>query len=131
MGKIATFMAVMGGATLLFYFMGLLQQTPNTVLLNFLLDPVALQDSEWYVKAITVLEIAAASAILVGAIITTRADLAISAPFAIFMFNLFFDFLAVYSVVAAINVVFAILLIAPLMLIYVLSIVEWFRGVST
>ena len=131
MAKLTKFLMLMSGLVLLFYFPGLLDKTPNATLLNLLLDPVGFQDTNIFVKALTVLELVAAAGIIVGTIVAQRTELIVVATFTIFLFNLLFDFIAIIAIVAAVNPVIAILLFAPLLFVYFTTVIEWFRGLTT
>ena len=131
MAKLTKFIMIMSGLVLLFYFTGLLEKTPNATLLNILLSPSAFQDSDLYLKVITLLEIVATVGIVVGTVVAQRTELIVVSVFTIFLFNLFLDFIAIFSIVAAVNPVIAILLFAPLMFVYFTTIIEWFRGLTT
>lgn len=131
MAKLTKFLMMMSGLILLFYFTGQLVNTPNATLLNLALDSSAFQDSILYTKVLAVLQLVAAAGIVVGTIVGQRVELVVVATFTIFLFNLFFDFIAIFAIVAAVNPVIAILLFAPVLLIYFTTIVEWFRGLTT
>ena len=128
MSKFYTYTIVGSGLMLLFYFMGLIEQTANSTLLNMLLAPSGLQNSSIADQGIVLLQgVAAVGAIVVG-ILTKNIEFAIKAPFAIYIFNLYWDILSVANVVAESNLVIAILIFAPVLTAYVLVTVEWFFG---
>lgn len=129
--KLTRYLILMSGLVLLFYFTGLIPQTPNATLLNLLLDPDAFQNSEWYTKTLIALELVAAATIIVGTVVAQRTELIVVATMTIFFFNLFFDFIGVFSVVASVNPVIAILLIGPIMFVYFTTVIEWWRGITT
>ncbi|MBI2075236.1 MAG: hypothetical protein HYT82_01040 [Candidatus Harrisonbacteria bacterium] len=131
MGKLTKYLIVMSGLMLIFYFMGLVEKTPNSILLNFVLDPISFQASTLYIKVIAALELVAGATIVVGSIFGQRTELIITATFSIYMFNLFWDFMAVFSAVANANFVIALLLFSPLMVVYIVTVIEWFREMTT
>ncbi len=130
MGKLTKYIIIMSGLVLLFYFSGLLDQTAHSTLLNLLLDPVGLQNTSWVVKAIAAIEGIAVVGVIVGVAIAGRLELAVLAGFVAFAFNLFWDFVEVFSVIASANLVIAILFFSPILLLYVVTILEWWRGVN-
>lgn len=131
MGKLTKYLMIMSGTMILFYFMGLIDKTPNTIMLNFILDPASFQDSDLYLKIIAALELVAAASIIVGSLFAQRTELIITSTFTIFMFNLLWDFMSVFAVMANANIVIALLLFSPIMVVYITTIMEWFRGIST
>ena len=128
MGKLTTYLIIMSGLMLLFYFTGLLQDTGNSTLLTLLLNPEDLQDSGFKIQVFLVLEGIAAVAVIAIGVITGNLELAVMAPFAIYLFNLGWDFLKVFTVVAEANPVFGTLIFAPVLLLYGVAIVEFWRG---
>jgi len=129
MGKLTTtFLIIMSGLTLLFYFGGMLDNTPNALLLNLLLSPEDIQQSSAFAQVIILLELIAAAGIFVGSIFTNRVELVVTAGFVIFLANLLFDFVAVYQVVAQASQVLAILVFSPIFLAYTVTLVEFWRG---
>ena len=131
MGKFANYLILMSGLSLLFYFAGLIELTPNSTLLNLLLDPASFQNSDISLKAILVFEIIVGSAIIVGFAAAGNIELGIMSVIIIPLINLLWDFIAVFSIVSASNPVIAVLLLSPGIFLFVVSSIEWFRGVST
>ncbi|KKN05004.1 hypothetical protein LCGC14_1091720 [marine sediment metagenome] len=131
MGKFANYLVLMSGLTILFYFAGLIDQTANSTLLNLLLDPSSFQDTTLALKAIIAIEAILASAIVVGFAIAGNIELGVMSSFSIFLFNLLWDFTAVFSAVSAANPVIAIIFFAPGIFLFIVTILEWWRGVTT
>ncbi len=131
MGKFGTYIIIMSGLILLFYVTGLLPETANSVLLNFLLDPSAFQDSNLSIKAIVVMQGILASAIVVGFAAVGNIELGVMVAFSIELFNVLWDFMAIITVVLAINPVLGLLVFSPLMFLFVVTMLEWWRGVTT
>ena len=131
MGKFGTYVVVMSGLMLLFYFTGITEQTGTTTLLNLLLNPEGFQDTPLAIKAIAVLTGILASAIVVGFAIAGNVELGVMVAFTTFLFNSLWDFINVYAKVASVNPVFAILIFSPLLFLFVVTTIEWWRGVTT
>ena len=131
MGKFGNYLVVMSGLTLLFYFAGLLQLTPNSTLLSLLLDPSSFQNTSLALKAVIAMEAILASAIVVGFALAGNIELGVMSGFAVFLFNLLWDFIAVFSVVASVNPVIATILFSPAIFLFTVTILEWWRGVTT
>lgn len=138
MGKLTTYTIFMTGIMLLFYFTGLLQEcgddglcqsnTPNSAMLNLLMNVDDLRDLTFSEKAILVLEGVSAALIIATGVFIGNIELAAIGPFAIYYFNLGWDFLAVFNVVREANPVIATLIFAPFFYLYVIVIVDWWRG---
>lgn len=130
MGKLTTYMLVMSGIILLMYFFGLLENTATSGLLNLLLNPSEFANSNLYVQIILIVEVA----VVVGATvfsITQRTDFPLIALLVVPLLNFGWDFMAVYAIMASINPIIATVIFSPLFIVYVLTVVEWWRGVDT
>ncbi len=130
MGKFGTYVLVMSGLILLFYFTGITEQTGTTTLLNLLLNPEGFQETPLAIKAVAVLTGILASAIVVGFAIAGNVELGVMVAFTTFLFNSLWDFLEVYSKVAAVNPPLAILVFSPLLFLFVVTTIEWWRGIT-
>ena len=131
MGKFGTYVVIMSGLMLLFYFTGITEQTGTTTLLNLLLNPEGFQETPISIKAIAALTGILASAIVVGFAIAGNVELGVMVAFTTFLFNSLWDFLNVFNKVASVNPVIAVLIFSPLLFLFVVTTVEWWRGVST
>lgn len=135
MAKTLTIIGMMGGVVLLFYFSGLLTDTASSIFLDLLLNP------ERFQTASTVTKIISAIGILIG--ISTLVfrnnngvaiDQYLMIPFIELFLSFGWDFLKVYQQIASVGEVgkvVAILFFGPLMIMYIISLVEWWRGVET
>ena len=130
MGKTTTYILIMSGLMLLFYFSGLLDGTISSRLLNIILTPESFGNTSGtlYLEVMGVLlGIAAGTGIVIG-ILTKNVELAIVSPLAVWLLSLFFDFIRVFLKVFAENPVIAVLLFSPIMLLWFITIVDWWRG---
>ena len=130
MGKLTTYVLVMSGLMLLFYFSGLLEGTVSSTLLTIILNPQSFGSTEGtlylYITA-ALLGVTAVGSIIVG-ILTKNIELAVISPLAIWLLSLFFDFIRVFQEVFAENPVIAVLLFSPIMFLWFITIVDWWRG---
>ena len=131
MGKFGTYILVMSGLMLLFYFAGITEQTGTTTLLNLLLNPEGFQNTPIAIKAIAIFTGILASAIVVGFAIAGNVELGVMVAFTTFLFNSLWDFLDVFNKVASVNPVIAILIFSPVLLLFVVTTIEWWRGITT
>ncbi len=125
MGKFGTYILIMSGLVLLFYFTGIITDTANTTFLNLLLNPESFRDSDLNLQVILVLEGVATAGILAIAVLTRNIELAVRGIFSIFLLNLLWDFIMVFNVIKSVNMPLAILIFGPLLLLYYVTIVEW------
>jgi len=128
MGKLATYLVLMSGLTLLFYFFGLVQNTGTSTLLTLVLSPENLENTSFSTLIISALSLAGILASVVLGFSNQNVELAATGTLAIFLFNLGWDFLSVFNRVRAQNEPLALLIFAPLLLLYCVTIVEWWRG---
>ena len=125
MGKLTTYILIMSGLVLLFYFAGIITDTANTTFLNLLLGPESFRDSDLNIQTILVLEGVAAAGILAIAVLTRNLELAVRGVMAIFLLNLLWDFIMVFNAVKSENLPMALLIFGPLLLLFYVTIVEW------
>lgn len=125
MGKFTTYILIMSGLVLLFYFTGIVTDTTNATFLNLLLSPESFKDSDLNLKVILALEGIVATGILAAGLITRQLELAVKGVIVIYLFNLLWDFIKVFNAIKETNVVFAVLIFAPLLLLYYVTAVEW------
>ena len=138
MGRLTTYTLVMTGLMLLFYFTGLLQEcgddglceaaSPNSQLLNFLMSPENSRGSIIGQKGLLILEGVTAALLIIAGLVIGNVELAVMGSFAIYYFNLGWDFLAVFNRVREANPVIAILFLGPILFFYVIIIIDWWRG---
>lgn len=128
MGKSYTYLLMASGVMLLFYFMGLIQDTGTSQLLDFLLDTESFSFSGFFDKAKATLSLVAAAGIALGALFARNTELAVVGPLSVYIANLFFDFLSVFSIVKQSNPTLAYLVLSPLIVLWTLVIVELLRG---
>lgn len=160
MGKLITYNIIMVGLVGLFYFTGLLTdcknadgtacvgdeecmcigRTPNSIILNLILKPANWQptgsnvDITFFSKALLLLEgITALALSVITALALRDARLALVGPFAIYLFNLLWDFIALITKVNSIHPLLAVvvsLTLLPLLIPYTISVVEWWGSGS-
>lgn len=130
MGKATTYILVISGMMLLFYYAGLLSGTAsvNSALLDLLLNVQNIKDLGIWTKVVLVIELFATGAAIILGVFRNSPELFVTAPIAIYMANLFFDFLIVYKVIASAAPVLAVLVFAPIIVLFTFTIVEWWRG---
>lgn len=123
MGKLTTFILIMSGLMLLFYFTGLI---PNNPFLNLLLSPEDMTTTEFYITLTTAIAVGL-GAIVIG-FITKNLELAAMAVFVPIMITLMWNFISVYNKMASVNKVIAIILFAPLLFMFLVTMLDWWRG---
>lgn len=154
MGKLITYNIMMIGFVALFYFTGLLTdcqnedgtdcvgdedcmcvgRTPNSIILNLILKPTGWKEMAFFSKALLLLEgITALALSVITALALRDARLALVGPFAIYLFNLLWDFMAVITKVNSIHPLLAVvvsLVLLPVLIPYTISVVEWWGSGS-
>jgi len=135
MSKMITWLGMMSGVTLLFYFTGLLQNTPNSALLTLALNPTNFKTTPLWLSVFGVLGLLA----MVGQVVSVflsrsvNSDFWILGPIATIFFGFGWDFLSIYQTInatSAIGGVIAVLIFGPLLIMYFVSVLEWWRGVN-
>jgi len=131
MGKLTTYLLIMSGIMLLMYYGGLLVE-PNG-LLSLLLDPANIAVSSFFSDVFVVLSLTGIAAIALTTLVTRNPDYAIFGSIAIVLLNLGLNFINIFVRLNTNSVYTPILVLifAPIMLLFLVTIVEWFRGITT
>lgn len=132
MSKMTTWIGLMSGLSLLFYVGGVLSGTITSTLLDLALNPQNLQTSSLY---LTIGSVAALVITVVSTFVarSQNSDFYLFYPVVLAMFSFGWDFLNVYAALGgsgSIGGLVAILLFGPLMLMYMISVLEWWRGIE-
>lgn len=131
MAKFTNYMIMMSGFMLVFYFLDLFKGVSFTgSFLHLLLNPQDISSTE---LVITAGSIAAAVALAIGAnrLLSLETDMVVLSSLLPILFGFGWDFLAVFQIVSSQSEMFAVLLFSPIFIVYVLTVIEWWRGVST
>lgn len=131
MGKLTTYLMVMTGIMILFYFGGLTDGT--TSLMGILLNPTTLKTSGIIVAvgAAIITAAAAAQIKIAGTSLASAPEILVMSTAFTLLLALVWDFIVVFNKVLATNPVIAILLFSPLFLVLGITMIEWWRGVTT
>jgi len=130
MGRMTTFIVIMVGMTLLFHFMGLIENTPNSALLNLALNPESITDNTFYQNMLFVFTGLGLGGLIILGTISKNFELVAMAPFVILLLYLLLDFIAVFQVAYVHLGVLAILLFSPFIVMFIITCLDWWRGVS-
>jgi hypothetical protein len=139
MGKLTTYVLIMTGLTLLFYFTGLTSEctndafcsgtTPSSQLLDILIRPERISDSSIVNQTTLIFAGIVAVGIFVGLGFALNLESALVGTFAAFLLPLLlFDFLSIYNKVASVSRELAILAFSPIIFLFAITIIEWWRG---
>ena len=131
MGKMTTYIMLISGTLLIFYFMGLLPpEAATSGLLSLILNPSNIFNTAWYSTSLTFLAILGGLSItsIIGKNFLGNPELVFLAPVTIFLLGLGLDILLVANKLYSTMQIFAVLLVGPLIILYVLTCIEWFRG---
>lgn len=127
--KFTNYFLLMAGVNLLFYFFGLIGGGATDTLISLLLNINSLASSSKMLIFIG-LPIGVLAASFGVAVLGFRADLVVFAVAVTPLIGFGWDFLVVFNLIASINAVFAVLVLSPLMFFWVLTVLEWWRGVT-
>jgi len=135
MAKIHSYLLTLIVLILLFHFAGYLNETGTSYLLDNLgiTNPQNIGTTTWWatMTAITTLTIVGVTIGLYygkgAAIVLLPSVLAIAS----LLFLIGWDLIALFNILLQTNTTFATLIISPLIVIYVMTVVEWIRGMST
>lgn len=132
MGKLANYLFIMSGVVLLCYFFGLVENTPNAFLLNMALSPSsAWESTPLFTKVFSIIELFGGIVVAGAALYFQRSDFALMSVLVIPLLNFGWDFMSILQSVDVGGNPIVLLLFSPFMLVYVLTVIEWWRGVDT
>lgn len=141
--KFGKYLLMFCGVVLVFYITGLTQDencgddllcagaTPSSRLLNIMLNFQDINKSQLAVEVGIIFSLIVVTSIAVGFISGGKQELIVIAGFSSYILLISWDIIYVMMRVAAENIVFALLFFAPLMILYVITVVEWWRGITT
>lgn len=136
MAKFHTYILLMTGLMLLFYFTGLASCdnpalgvcNPTSTLLNLLLGVEGTESSTlWSNLVLAMVGTAAGFTVAIG-IITRNVELAVTGPMTVYLATLLWNFIDVVNKVREANDTLGLLLFAPVLFLFVIVTVEWWRG---
>lgn len=126
MAKLTNYLFLISGLMLTFWAFGLISGGFTDTLLDVLINPT--QTKFAVVGLIGVIGVAAAG--ILG-FVNYRPDLTIFATVAGVILGYGWDLLIIFNTLKDINVVFATMIISPLLIVYVVTCLEWWRGITT
>jgi len=132
MSKMVTWLSIMGGITLLAYYGGLIVDTPTNALLNLVFNPSSASGSN------TVLKIIGMTNLTIGVVSTLvtksfNSDLFIMVAFANILLAFGWNFMVIFNTLATYGVIaqtVGVLIFGPIIIMFLVSGVEWWRGIS-
>ena len=153
MAKLTTYIIIMVGLVTLFYFTGLLTdcknpttneacegddeclckgRTPNSMILDLALKPENIKFSTILQNGLLLLTgITALGLSIIAGLALRDARLALLGPFALFSFNILYDFISVIVRINSIHPILSVvisLVLSPLLIYYVFAAIEWWGG---
>lgn len=130
MSKLTNYIFLMTGILLLMHFTGLVEGTPNSALFNLVMNPENIPNSGLYNTILAIVGVVMALSVITLGFVQ-KTDFILIATMITILFSFGWDFLVVFQKLNSINHVLALLIFSPLMIVYVITVVEWWRGVDT
>lgn len=135
MGKLSSYIMLMSGIIIVFYALGIIENTFTSVILDLLFNPSTAETSSLFgfLTQSGTGFVALALGIVVTAIVqVTKNDFMIIAPIVLVLANFGYDFLVIIQTfIAATDLILGLLLFSPLVILYFFTIIEWWRGITT
>ena len=139
MAKIQAFIITTIVLVLLFNFAGLISGTATSYVLGHmnLIEPQNFKETNFYTLTYAITGIVVGATTVIGLLAGASASMALLAPVLAIggaLFLLSGDIVAIFNVFYGINEIFgmfAILVFSPILVGYVMTVVEWIRGMST
>jgi len=134
MSKFTNYLFLISGLIGVFWAFGLLEGGTTSTFLNIIINPEQILSAEFFRTLFdptqsTLYGVLAAAAGIILA--RYRSDLTIFAAAIPVLISYGLDLIIIFNTVKDINEVFAILVFAPMIVVYVITVAEWWRGVTT
>ena len=124
-------MAILSMVIIGFHVAGLMGNTPISWLMDLLLNPENLSEHSFYSTIAGILTLFSAGAmIVIGTTLPERIEQAATVTFVSLLFVIGWDMIAIFNVLRQTSHVMALFVISPVLTIYLLSVIEWWRGIS-
>ena len=131
MAKLTTYMAILSMVILGFHMAGLMGDTPISWLMDLLLNPENLSEHTFFATALGILTLFSGIAIVViGTTIPERLEQAATITFATLLLIIGWDMIAIFNVLRQTSYPLALFIVSPVLVIYILSVIEWWRGIA-
>lgn len=134
MGKLVTSLTLISGLILLFYFMGIIDDTINSTLLDLMLNPDGLEDSGLNTLILAALALGGIGLGVVIGIVSKNPRLIALYALAVYFLSLGYDIIHIYTKVSSSNQVMGVLVtlvMGVFLLIYVISVIDWWGGTDS
>lgn len=130
MGRAVTVLMVMAGMMVVFHLAGLIEPgtTPNSVLLQYLLDPSGAPLTSIWSTIFAAISLASLAGGVVVGLLTRNIELSVMVTITTFLFTLVWDFLVVVNVIASVSPALAVIIFGPTFLILAVTMVDFWRG---
>jgi hypothetical protein len=133
LAKFTNYMFLIAGVLILGYFFGLYDGGAVSGLLDMLLNPAGFQSSEYVLVILTGMGVVAG---IVGGVVAPllrlnfNPDIVTAAGVAIMLMVFAWDLSQMFTIIYNSSKTIALLVMSPLIWVYILSVLEWWRGVS-
>jgi hypothetical protein len=102
--------------------------TPNSALLDMLLNPANIWAGSLYTKIIALIAVLGFASVIIGFFASSRSEMAIKAPVLLFLLSIGFDIVILFTQLKQVNALVATILVSPLAVVYLIAVVEWGFG---
>lgn len=130
MGRAVTTLMIMAGLMVVFHLFGLIEPgtTPNSVLLQYLLDPSGAPLTSIWATIFGAISLVALTGSVVVGLLTRNIELTVMVTITTFLFTLVWDFLSVVNVIASVSPALAVIVFGPSFFIIATTMVDFWRG---
>jgi len=98
--------------------------------MDILFNP-ANADASTFVTRLLIIITATAGIGIITSFTNLKTDFIVLAPMVFFLLNFAWDFLSIVGIVSSYNVYIAMMIFSPFLIVYVLTVIEWWRGITT
>lgn len=133
MSKVVTWVSIMGGVTMVMYLGGMIDGTASSTFLDLMLNPQNIENSELVTSLLGITTVGIGILAGLAKKFLNLPDYFLLIPFASLLFSFMWDFMVIFQQMSALGGIqraVTLLIFGPIVIMYVISVIEWWRGIE-
>ena len=130
MSKLSVYVGILATVIIGFNLVGIIQNTGTSALLSWISDPSSWNNLDFYTQLKGVLTALSVAGIIVGFFRSDISDKVASSAAALLFLSVGEDIVRIYNEITKWNPEIALLIFSPILLVYLITVVEWWRGMN-
>ena len=130
MSKLSVYIGILATVVIGFNLVGIIDNTGTSALLSWISNPSSWNELSFYVQLKGILTALAVGGIIVGFFRSDISDKVASSAAALLFLSVGEDIIRIYMEINKWNSEIALLIFSPILLVYLITVVEWWRGMN-